>query len=52
LTVKRRNPERAREFPGHFLKVRRTHDMVAVEHGPRLVAGHGHGQSLRDARED
>src|SRR5437867_2652064 len=35
-----------------FLQVGRAHDVVAVEHGARPVAGHLHGDALRDAGVD
>src|SRR5262245_49440860 len=36
----------ARQPPGDVLKVRRAHDVVAVEHGARLVPRHGHRHPL------
>src|SRR5437879_3540675 len=40
------------QLGGGRLEVAGGHDVVAVENGPRLVAGDHHGHLLRDARVD
>jgi len=35
-----------------LLEIRRADDVVAIEHGARLVAGHLHRHALRHARVD
>src|SRR3989449_8581237 len=48
----RRARKRARELAGDVLEVTGAHDVVAIEHGARLVAGYLHRDALRDAGVD
>src|SRR2546426_7306838 len=48
----RRALKRARQLPGDVLEVAGTHDVVAIEHGARLVACDLHGDALRHACVD
>src|SRR2546422_4133673 len=43
----RRARKRARELAGDVLEVTGAHDVVAIEHGARLVTGHLHRDALR-----
>src|SRR5439155_21016389 len=48
----RRARKRARELAGNILQVAGAHNVVAIKHRARLVAGHLHRDALRDAGVD